>query len=308
MATSQETLLDVIREALDQLSDYPAPDSGEPGPLPSLLAQCEDFLAQAYTVEPVRTLHHLACTGGSLISKCLATMPNTVLLSEIDPLSRIMVNRAQPQFAPTDVILGLRHALRGIDEAVIVETFNESVATLRDQLTQGGQVLVLRDHPHSHFFTDSRADDRPTLREILQRRGQVLPLVTVRHPISSYMSLVANDWHHHFQPSTIDEYARRSLNFLRCYADVERIKYEDFTQDPAGNLQHMCSVLQLDYAPDGPDLLKAVTLSGESGRRGSEIAPRPPRPVPAAFAEACAASDAYEELCALLDYDPGQAG
>lgn len=308
MATSQETLLDVIREALHQLSSYSAPGDEAPGPLPSLLMQCEDFLANAYAVEPIRTLHHLACTGGTVISKCLATMPNTVLLSEIDPLSRMLENRSRPHFAPTDVILGLRHSLRGVDEAVITEIFNESVAILRDRLALSGQVLVLRDHPHSHFFTEHHADGRPTLRDVLQVRVQVLPLVTVRHPLDSYMSVVRNGWHQHFQPSTIEEYARRSLLFLRRYADVERIKYEDFTHAPAETLRRMCAVLQLDYAPDAPDLLKAVAMSGDSGRRGDIVAPRPPQPIPTELVDACAASDAYEEVCALLEYDPGRGG
>lgn len=304
MAASQELLLGMIQDALGQLADYPASQQGVQAPLPSLLAQCENFLARAGTAEPVRTLHHLACSGGTVISKCLALMPNTVLLSEIDPLSQMLENRAQPKFAPTDLIHGLRHALRGIDETVIARVFVDSVVTLRDQLARRGQVLVLRDHPHSHFFTARRPDSRPTLREILAPEMPVLPLVTIRHPADSYMSLERNRWHLHFRPSTLDEYARRSLLFLRRYGDVERIRYEDFTTDPEAMLQQMCHLLQLDYVPDTPKLLRAVSLSGDSGRRGDVIAPRPPRPLSGELASACAASKAYEELCALLDYDP----
>jgi hypothetical protein len=36
----------------------------------------------------VRTLHHVACSGGTLISRCLAALPGVVLLSELNPLNR----------------------------------------------------------------------------------------------------------------------------------------------------------------------------------------------------------------------------
>ena len=33
----------------------------------------------------LRTIHHLACTGGTVISKCLAAMPDVALISEVNP-------------------------------------------------------------------------------------------------------------------------------------------------------------------------------------------------------------------------------
>ncbi|MEA5392276.1 hypothetical protein VB738_13520 [Cyanobium gracile UHCC 0139] len=36
----------------------------------------------------VRTLHHVACSGGTLISRYLAALPDVVLLSELNPANR----------------------------------------------------------------------------------------------------------------------------------------------------------------------------------------------------------------------------
>ena len=36
----------------------------------------------------IHTVHHLACTGGTVISKCLAAMPKVALVSEVNPLNR----------------------------------------------------------------------------------------------------------------------------------------------------------------------------------------------------------------------------
>ena len=60
-----------IDDALELLKDRPAPlapvATGQP--LPSLLEQCRDTLARGRAQQPpVRLLHHMACTGGTLIS------------------------------------------------------------------------------------------------------------------------------------------------------------------------------------------------------------------------------------------------
>ncbi len=306
MEETQEILLGMIEDALGQLEAYPATGTTVQAPLPSLLQQCEDMLAATAQPEPVRTVHHLACTGGTVISKCLALMANVVLLSEIDPLSRLLERRERPAFVPTDLIHGLRHSLRGNDEEIMSEVFAAGTATLRDALSRRGQVLVLRDHPHSHFFLDGVDEARPTLREILAPDLEVLPLVTLRHPVDSFMSLRKNRWETHFSPSTLDEYARRSLRFLRRYADVPQVRYEEFTAAPEETLEHMCRLLRLDYSPGALDLLPAVRLSGDSGRSDNVVRPRPPRPIPEALAKDCAASAAYEELCALTGYDPAR--
>jgi hypothetical protein len=44
----------------------------------------------------VRTLHHVACSGGTLISRCLAALPDVVVLSELNP-----TNRHGPVFNPS---------------------------------------------------------------------------------------------------------------------------------------------------------------------------------------------------------------
>ena len=35
-----------------------------------------------------RAIHHFACSGGTVISKCVAAMPHVALLSEVNPLNR----------------------------------------------------------------------------------------------------------------------------------------------------------------------------------------------------------------------------
>jgi len=158
------SLMDSLDEALGLLSDFasnqPIPESEIRSPA-KLLEQCEEICNNRLEPQPVRIVHHFACTGGTLICKLLATMPNTLLLSEIDPLSQIMTrNRRSPAFAPTDLIYGMRVALRPADDAAVIEVFTAGLRALYTQVGSIGQRLVLRDHSHSHFCTDIAIDAR----------------------------------------------------------------------------------------------------------------------------------------------------
>ena len=48
----------------------------------------------------LRTIHHFACTGGTVISKCLAALPQVMLISEINP-----INRHSSKFNPSHPVL-----------------------------------------------------------------------------------------------------------------------------------------------------------------------------------------------------------
>jgi hypothetical protein len=101
----------------------------------------------------------------------------------------------------------------------------------------------------------------------------------------------------------MDEYCRRYLAFLQEYADVPRLRYEDFLANPAESLQGACSHLDLPYSPDFADLFSVFKLTGDSGRSGSIIAARPARETAKALREEAQASVNYQRLVSELGYD-----
>jgi len=300
-------LLDNLEEAIDLLKDY-TPEQNLPEnriePLPSLLAQCEALCACLPETEPVRTIHHFACTGGSLISKCISTMPNVTLLSEVDPLSDMTLEQwGRNFFWPTDLIYRARAALRPVDSPIIEQAFSASLQSLHGALCERGNYLVLRDHAHSQFCTQIDAASRPTLRELVQRALPVCSVVTVRHPLDSFLSLDANNWKY-FSPFTLEEYARRYRAFLDRYAGLQVFRYEDLTEDTDGILRQICIALELPFAPHAGELIDIVPMSGDSGRRSSRIGRRARRGLPDTLHAQLNCSSAYAELCAFLGYDP----
>jgi Sulfotransferase family len=270
-------------------------------PLPSLLEQCQIMLddVKIRATPPIRLLHHLACTGGTLISRCLACMPNINLLSEVDPLSRQMEHLL---FGPTDLILLAKKATRRPEDDLLIDIFLAGLDVIYQNTRRQGQDLVLRDHAHSQFTFGPDIPKRPFLDQIVGRTTPTLSLVTVRHPLDTFISLDKNDWRH-FSPFTLEEYAQRTLAFLDHYKGHPIFRYEDFVLDPESQLQQMCDHLQLRYIPDFRMTFSAITISGGSGRGGWRIEPLPRKPIPDQIAAQLHNNSSYDTLCARLGYD-----
>ncbi|MBL3527811.1 MAG: sulfotransferase family protein [gamma proteobacterium endosymbiont of Lamellibrachia anaximandri] len=269
----------------------------------SLLEQCIVLCEKnkSKKLEPIRTIHHFACTGGTLLCKCLAVMPNTQLLSEVDPLSVLGTNDNGTIFAPTDMITLLRQSTCGGDKELILKMFLNNVEIIYKSALHAGKRLVFRDHSHSHYCVGGSIPDRQHLRQILKLKFPVLSVVTVRDPMDSYLSLLNNDWVH-FTPETFDEYCRRYLIFIESYNDVAIVRYEDFVNYPNKIMKDMCRILDLPYADDFADLFDVIKLSGDSGRRSGTIEPRERRPVGCELEEEASASPHYMRLREMLGY------
>ena len=128
-------------------------------------------------------------------------------------------------------------------------------------------------------------------------------VVTVRHPLDSFLSLSANKWLH-FSPATLEEYCQRYALFLKAYRDQPLFRYEDFLEDAPGVLQNILDALALEPAPDFSQLRPLFHFSGDSGRNTPRIEPRPRRDIPDALQHDKDTSPAYAELCQTLGYDP----
>ena len=67
-----------------------------------LLGRCANELNE--NAKPkLRIIHHLACSGGTLISKCLSALPNVYLLSEVHPHTSLALDVNKPRYSPTDI-------------------------------------------------------------------------------------------------------------------------------------------------------------------------------------------------------------
>src|SRR5690606_4070962 len=190
-------LAEILQESVDLLDDAELLElEGEAlaEPEPSLVQQCVELAEAGAMAEdpPIRTLHHFACTGGTVISKCIAAMPNVQLLSELDPLSPM--SHAPGAFAPTDMSLLLRYGTRPASTETLLDLFRAQLDVVYQSTIAEGGYLVIRDHTHSHFCTGPEVPQRPSVRELVGMVAPVLSLVTVRDPIHSFVPLRLNTW------------------------------------------------------------------------------------------------------------------
>ena len=248
---------------------------------------------------PIRLIHHFACTGGTLISKFIAASPNVRLVSEVDPLSPI----AKQQFSPLDLAAHFQQSSTTMREDEKLEVFLATLSAINRQILLRGEILVLRDHPHSHFCTGDSIPNRPTLREVIASHFPTISVVTVRHPLDSFLSLLANGFTH-FSPITLEEYCSRYRAFLAAYATVPVIKYEDLLNDPECYTPILCKELKITYVAAAWDWIGGVSLTGDSGRSGDIAIVRPRREVPKNVDEMRKNSTSYKDLCRQLDYAP----
>ena len=187
----------------------------------------------------LRSVHHFACTGGTLISKCIAAMPATRLLSEVDPFSDLTHRQS---FLPTDLIGLSKKSSAPLSRDGQERIFMAGLAALAAETRAEGRDLILRDHTHGHYCYGEARRARPPLQVLLGKDYRLLSLVTVRHPLDSYISLVRQKWTH-FEPANLEEYARRYLLFLDDYAGTDLLRHA------IGGLIETMADLTLVFAP-----------------------------------------------------------
>ena len=305
--------LDEAIQLLDSNSSRQSPVT-DPGPQitatgqidPSFIEQWSELCVPKFLeMPPIRIVHHLSCTGGTLISKCLAAMPNVSVFSEVNPLS-LMDDVHRSGFAPTDLTYLAKQINFPMIDDLSINIFKAGVGVLADHARQLGKHLVLREHSHSNFHYNEISEKRTNIRTILECEHSLLPIVTVRHPIDSYLSLMSSGWIK-FTPATFAEYCRRYLLFLEDNEGLQVFKYEEFVDDTQRQMRKICQALDLPFDEDFVGVFDLYHLSGDSGRASNIIEKRSRRKYDESFYVEAKKSTAYAQLCEQLNYNPSLA-
>jgi hypothetical protein len=280
------------------LQEIPPEDSlfTEPS---SLLEKCKQICEQYERQKPtIRIIHHVACSGGTLISKCLSAMPNVYLLSEVHPYTDLHMGSGKPKFSPSDIPSLSKYAgIPGI-KTLNKEQFLQNIITTHQHVTNYGGTLILRDHTHSDFHYGTIAE-KPSLIDALSDHFNIKSVITLRDPIDSYLSLQQNKWLH-FSPATFEEYCSRIICMLTAYNDVTYFHYEDFVENPSEILQKICFELEIPYEDSWSNFFDIANVTGDSGRSSTIISARPRRDITPDVQEEIKNSESYKKIKILL--------
>lgn len=260
------------------------------------------------TKPTIRVLRHMARSGGTVISKCLAVMDSVALLSEIHPLG-------QQQFNPVRQALEW-HGLVNMADVTRWQRlrppmgFGRAIAEIEARARERGRTLIIREW--SHLDVIGRPYCQPTgrflLGEALAPRFKIAQAITVRHPVDQYLSLARLEV---VQGMGVPEYLRGCRVFAEWAHAEGFVRYEDFTRDPDAALTDICARLRMPFDTTYRqrwatyDKITGDVAKQNAGRgvAEAEIRSLPRRETPPGLLEEFRRSDDYHRTIELLGYD-----
>lgn len=255
---------------------------------------------------PIRLLHHLARSGGTLISRCLGSMQGIALLSEIHPAGAAFY---YPNFDPLDQARRW-YGLFDDAEAVRIgrtrpDRFANTIALIEERCRARGLSLVIRDWSHIDFIGAPYRRETPFELETVAALAPHFALrsfATVRHPIPQWLSLkrILGG-----ADLSLERYLAGCRAFAEQAAAIGFVRYEDFTRAPSDALAEIARVLDVPYDPGFIDRWTAYrNMTGDMpGMEETAISPWKLRALPPGLAARFAANDDYRRTLALLGYE-----
>ena len=253
----------------------------------------------------LRIVHHLARTGGTLISRCLSCMRGVTLLSEIHPRGSEVALQFDPLFQGQYWF----KLLSGSDADALRASgagFADRIQALHERAAERDEALVLRDWNHPDFMPFEAFGD-PTgcfaTADALKERFRLVRTATVRHPLAQWQS-----WQRYAPESGIglDAFMAGCRRFAEAAGELGFVRYEDFLAAPGPVLRTIAERLELPF--DDQYAYRWIfyrTVTGDlGGLDAMEI--RPPRPLaidPEQLRTIEANAD-YRRALELLGYEP----
>jgi len=280
---------------IDQVNLSKLPILGDIVDTESLLDRCEGICNDLDNNEKptIRVIQHLACTGGTIISKCISALPNVFLLSEAHPNSQLFPPDGKPMYLPSDISSLCKYAQIPNSKELSEKLFLDNIVEVSKHVSKHAGTLVIREHTHSDFHVGDSVECPSPVIELLSKQFQVKSILSMRDPVDSYLSLLNNGWVH-FSPDNFEEYCARIVEMLKFYANTYTFLYEDFIEAPEENLKIICDVLDLNYSEFSIDLFSLEVVTGDSGRNSGSISKRARREMSNSFIVEIEESKSYQ--------------
>lgn len=241
------------------------------------------------------TIHHVAGSGGSIISQVISAATNSILISEINPFSLIRNGKKEPSFDPTSILWHLTYNSKEISAKNKLKFFFFQLGISINHAQELSKNLVIRDHTHSTFnfldndiFLNNEKINSlfiDPLKMFYEKNGSKInfprakPILSIRHPLDNYLSARKRKWLGAYCGFNlnIDNYCKALIklqNHMKIKENALIIRYEDLCLDMEKVLTYTFKNLQVEYEiPELVDIDK-IKVTGKSGRKSVDISLR----------------------------------
>lgn len=243
-----------------------------------------------------------ARSGGTLLNKCLGSLPGTVVLSEVNPMGG--GHGREGELSHTTVRAQAKHWY-GID--LSSDDFVEGIEELHAICERSGRRLIVRDFSQINFLPKpDRVPPRRLLTvEKLQERLDIIPFAFVRNCIDIILSMSISM--ENFFPHYLFYLQEVSRHGMRVF------KFEDFCSDPEAEMRKICDHIDVpydeaftrDYASFDRANGDTQIRGGSRGARQGGIRPLPRKRVPFRRIREISGSRGIKEANDLLGYSSG---
>jgi hypothetical protein len=254
----------------------------------------------------IHLLHHMARSGGTIISRCLGCMKDIVLLSEIHPLGYELqyINPLAQAHEWFNLLEPEDLARVQFNQPI---SFVEAIELIKRRCDERGLTLVIRDWSHMDFTGwphNNKPSYKLTTARVLASRFTIIKTATVRHPIDQWLSFSeSQSWTG--TEFSLGNYLKGYRKFAEAAAKMGYERYEDFADNPKMILEKLCKKLRINYDAqfeDNCNSYQSITTATRDRDGGFSISKRPRRPVEDELIESFAGNKDYKAAIKILGY------
>jgi len=190
-----------------------------------------------------------ARSGGTILNRCLGSLPNVVMMSEVNPLGG-GAGKGQ-EFYKT--IKSQAKNWYEIDLKSHEDDFVTSALELHKICEKENRQLIIRDWSYINFMPDEENKHNPPKKllilDVLRGKCKLIPFVFVRDAIDIYISFSKHNIR--IIKYNVEEFFEYYLTYVKFILSLNCpiFKYEDFTSHPVKIIKSICNYSGLRYSP-----------------------------------------------------------
>lgn len=212
-----------------------------------------------------------ARSGGTILNQCLGSLPNVVILSEVNPLGGGSGKKNQAYKTIEE------QAKNWYQIDIKSDKFTDKILQLESICQSHDLNLIVRDWTFINFMPEEDNDFQPPQKlltiEALQDKCDLNIFAFVRDSIDVWISRNTPDTSHFF--NLYLKYIEAVIN-----AEIPIFKYEEFCDRPDSVMEKICDLSEINYQGFNQDYLNFDNLNGDiqlqsRGRKQGKIKPLP---------------------------------